>query len=64
MCKQATVQQPLLGNGSVDTLFPLQRKKVFCAADGGANIQLILHKTFIRSIMTYACPAWEFAADS
>jgi hypothetical protein len=26
------------------------------------NIKLTLHKALIRSIMTYACPAWEFAA--
>jgi hypothetical protein len=29
-----------------------------------ANIKLTLHKALIRFIMTYACPAWEFAADS
>jgi hypothetical protein len=29
-----------------------------------ADIKLILHKTLIRLIMTYACPAWEFAADT
>jgi hypothetical protein len=28
-----------------------------------ADIKLILHKAFIRSIMTYACHDWEFAAD-
>jgi hypothetical protein len=28
------------------------------------NIKLALHKALIRSIMTYACPAWEFAADN
>jgi hypothetical protein len=28
------------------------------------NIKLTLHKALIRSIMTYACPAWEFAADN
>jgi hypothetical protein len=28
------------------------------------NIKLTLYKAFIRSILTYACPAWEFAADS
>jgi hypothetical protein len=26
------------------------------------NIKLTLHKALIRSVMTYACPAWEFAA--
>jgi hypothetical protein len=29
-----------------------------------ANIKLTLYKALIRSIMTYACPAWEFAADT
>jgi hypothetical protein len=29
-----------------------------------ANIKLILHKALIRSIMIYACPALEFAADT
>jgi hypothetical protein len=29
-----------------------------------ANIKLILHKALIRSVMTYACPTWEFAAES
>jgi hypothetical protein len=28
------------------------------------NIKLNLHKAVIRTIMTYACPAWEFAADN
>jgi hypothetical protein len=27
-----------------------------------ANIKLTLHKALIRSMLTYACPAWEFAA--
>jgi hypothetical protein len=29
-----------------------------------SNIKLTLHKTLIRSVMAYACPAWEFAAES
>jgi hypothetical protein len=29
-----------------------------------ANIKITLHKTLIRSVMTYACPAWELAADT
>jgi hypothetical protein len=29
-----------------------------------ANIKLTLHKALIRSVMTYASPAWEFATDS
>jgi hypothetical protein len=28
------------------------------------NITLTLHKTLIRSVITYACPALEFAADT
>jgi hypothetical protein len=28
------------------------------------NIKLTLHKALIKNIMTYTCPAWEFAADS
>jgi hypothetical protein len=28
-----------------------------------ANIKLTLHKALIRSVMTYACSAWEFAAE-
>jgi hypothetical protein len=26
-----------------------------------ANIKLTVHKALIRSVMTYACPTWEFA---
>jgi hypothetical protein len=29
-----------------------------------AKIKLTLHKALIRSVMTYACPAWEFAAET
>jgi hypothetical protein len=28
------------------------------------NIKLTLHKALIRSVMTYACLAWEFAAET
>jgi hypothetical protein len=28
-----------------------------------ANIKLTLHKSLIRSEMTYVSPAWEFAAN-
>jgi hypothetical protein len=28
------------------------------------NLKLTLHKALIRSIITYACPTWEFAADN
>jgi hypothetical protein len=29
-----------------------------------ANVKLILYRALIRSIMTYACPTWESAADT
>jgi hypothetical protein len=29
-----------------------------------ANITLTLHNALIRSVMTYSCLAWEFAADT
>jgi hypothetical protein len=29
-----------------------------------ANIKLTLHKALLRSEMSYACPAWEFATDT
>jgi hypothetical protein len=29
-----------------------------------ANIKRTLHKALLRSVMTYACPAWELAADT
>jgi hypothetical protein len=29
-----------------------------------ANIKLTLHEALIKSVMTYASPAWEFAADT
>jgi hypothetical protein len=28
------------------------------------NIELTLHRAFIRSVITYAFPAWEFAANT
>ena len=28
------------------------------------RLKLTLYKALIRSVMTYACPAWEFAADT
>jgi hypothetical protein len=28
------------------------------------NVKLILHKALIRSVITYACLAWEFAAET
>jgi hypothetical protein len=29
-----------------------------------SNIKLTLHKALIRSVMAYACPTWELAADT
>jgi hypothetical protein len=29
-----------------------------------ANIKLTLHKALIRSVMTYACAAWEFELEN
>jgi predicted protein tyrosine phosphatase len=29
-----------------------------------ANVKPTLHKALIRAVMTYPCPAWEFAADT
>jgi hypothetical protein len=29
-----------------------------------AKIRLTLHKALIRTVITYACPAWELAADT
>jgi hypothetical protein len=28
------------------------------------NIKLTFHKALIRSVITYACPTWEFATDT
>jgi hypothetical protein len=36
---------------------------VFKSRGLSANIKLILHKALRMSVITYACPAWEFAAD-
>jgi hypothetical protein len=36
---------------------------VFKSERLSANIKLTLHKALIRSVMTYACPVWEFAAE-
>jgi hypothetical protein len=29
-----------------------------------ASVKLTLHKALITSVMTYACPAWEFAEET
>jgi hypothetical protein len=28
-----------------------------------ANLKLFLHKSLVRTVITYACPAWELAED-
>jgi hypothetical protein len=37
---------------------------VFKGEGLSANIKLALHKSLIRSVMTYTCPACELAADT
>jgi hypothetical protein len=37
---------------------------IFKSKHLSANIKLIVYTTLISSIMTYACPTWEFAADT
>jgi hypothetical protein len=37
---------------------------LFKSEELSANIKLTLHKALIRSVMTYACHAWESAADT
>jgi ribosome-binding factor A len=29
-----------------------------------SNIKMTLHKALIKSVMTYACPTWDFVADT
>jgi hypothetical protein len=38
--------------------------KAFISERLNANIKLTLHKLLISSVMIYACPGWEFAADT
>jgi hypothetical protein len=40
-------------------IYPLFKRKRL-----STNIKLTLHKALIRSAITYACPAWEFAAET
>jgi hypothetical protein len=37
---------------------------LFISDNLSANIKLALHKAQIRSVMTYVCSAWEFAAHT
>jgi hypothetical protein len=39
------------------TIFYLLKSERF-----SGNIKLTLHKALIRTVITYACPAWELAA--
>jgi hypothetical protein len=41
--------------------------RIFCLFNSerlSASIKLALHEALIRSVMIYACSAWEFAADT
>jgi hypothetical protein len=42
------------------------RKDLFSIKNGrlNINIELTLCKCLIRSVMTHACPTWEYAADA
>jgi hypothetical protein len=37
---------------------------LFESERSSTDTKLTLHRALIRSIITYACPAWEFAADN
>jgi hypothetical protein len=37
---------------------------IFKSKHLSAHINLIVYRALIRSIMTYACPTWEFASDT
>jgi hypothetical protein len=37
---------------------------LFKSERSSANIKLTFHKAHIRSVTTYACPAWDLAADT
>jgi hypothetical protein len=37
---------------------------LFKSRNSSTNDKLMLYKTRIRSVITYACPAWKHAADS
>jgi hypothetical protein len=37
---------------------------IFKSKHLSAHIKLVVHIALIRSIMTYTCPTWEFAADT
>jgi hypothetical protein len=37
---------------------------LFKSARLSPNTKLTLHKALVRSVLTYACPAWNFAADT
>jgi hypothetical protein len=42
----------------------IRKYSLFKSEQLNTNIKLTLHKGLIRSTMTYACPALEFAADN
>jgi hypothetical protein len=42
----------------------IQIYSLFKSERFSVNNNLTLQKALIRSVMTYACPAWELAADT
>jgi len=38
-------------------------KSLFNSQRLSENVKSTLHKSLIRSVMTHACPSWEFASD-
>jgi hypothetical protein len=40
------------------------KASLFKSEHFGASIRLTLHKAPIKSVMTYACPAWELTEDT
>jgi hypothetical protein len=61
--KNVSVKSVLAGEAKTFRTF----SRVYCLFRSewlSANIKLTLYKKMIRSVMTYACPTWEFAADT
>jgi hypothetical protein len=42
----------------------IRTHSIFKCKHLSANIKLIVYRALIKSIMTYACPTWEFAEDT
>jgi hypothetical protein len=71
---QVTFCWPTNATITEDRVFPLglthminstvQQCSLFKSEWLSANIKLTLHKALIRSVITYACPAWEFVEEN